>query len=82
MKELQETATMMCSDDYKERFAAEYHQLRIRIDKLVAMTKKWDRCELDFTPQCPRSIYNLQLRAMCDYMAVLELRAKVEGINL
>lgn len=82
MKELQETAVMMCSADYKERFKAEYIQLRIRTERLETMIKKWDKGELKFQPTCPRSTYDLQLRAMHDYMAVLELRAKVEGIDL
>lgn len=82
MKELQETATMMCSADYKERFSAEYYQLKTRYEKLKAMVEKWDKGELNFTPTCPRSTYDLQLRAMADYKAVLEMRAKIEGVEL
>ena len=82
MKELQETATMMCSTDYKERFRAEYYQLETRKEKLKAMVEKWDKGELSFTPTCPRSTYDLQLRAMADYKAVLEMRAKIEGVEL
>lgn len=82
MKELQETATMMCSADYKERFRAEYYQLETRKEKLKAMVEKWDKGELSFNPTCPRSTYDLQLRAMADYKAVLEMRAKIEGVEL
>ena len=82
MKELQETAAMMCSADYKERFRAEYYQLETREEKLKAMVEKWDKGELSFTPTCPRSTYDLQLRAMADYKAVLEMRAKIEGVEL
>lgn len=82
MKELQETATMMCSADYKERFRAEYYQLETRKEKLKAMVEKLDKGELSFTPTCPRSTYDLQLRAMADYKAVLEMRAKIEGVEL
>lgn len=82
MKELQETATMMCSADYKERFRAEYYQLETRYEKLKAMVEKWDKGELSFTPTCPRSTYDLQLRAMADYKVVLEMRAKIEGVEL
>lgn len=78
----QDTATMMLSDDYKERFKAEYWQLKIRYVKLMKMLKYWDKDELDFIPDCPRSIYTLQVRAMHDYLAVLEARAKIEGIEL
>lgn len=82
MKELQETATMMCSADYKERFCAEYYQLETRYEKLKAMVEKWDKGELSFTPTCLRSTYDLQLRAMADYKAVLEMRANIEGVEL
>ena len=79
---LNDTAALMASLDYKERFAAEYYQLETRYEKLQAMVKKWDKGELNFTPTCPRSTYDLQLRAMDDYKAVLEVRAKLEGVEL
>ena len=34
MLELKDTVEMMESDDYRERFKAEYHQLKIRVEKL------------------------------------------------
>lgn len=80
--ELKETAEMMLSDDYKERFRAEYNQLVIRYNKLKAMLTKWDNGRLEFTPSCNRGLYNFQIRAMADYIAVLESRAQIEGIEL
>lgn len=80
--ELKETSEMMTSSDYKERFKAEYYQNVIRRKKLGDMLEKWDKGELKFTPTCPRSIYNLQIRAMDDYIATLEARAIMEGIVL
>lgn len=80
--ELNYTVEMMTSTDYKERFKAEYYQLKIRYGKLMKMLKCWNNGELDFTPDCPRSLYTLQVRAMHDYLAVLEARAKIEGIEL
>lgn len=80
--ELKDTCSLMMSEDYKERFKAEYYQLKIRYAKLMKMLKYWDKDELDFTPDCPRSIYTLQVRAMHDYLAVLEARAKIEEIEL
>ena len=68
--------------DYKERFIAEYDQLVIRYKGLKNMLYKWDRDELDFKPTCPRSTYNLQIKAMEDYIAVLEVRAVMEGVEL
>lgn len=79
---LAETINGMISEDYKERFIAEYQQLVIRYNGLKNMLNKWDKNELPFTPTCPRSTYNMQIKAMTDYIAVLEARAVMEGINL
>lgn len=80
--ELRDTVEMMNSADYKKRFRAEYQQNVIRYQKLVAMLEKWDKEELKFEPVCPRSTYNMQIKAMTDYIAVLEARAVIEGISL
>lgn len=80
--ELRDTVVMMESADYKERFKAEYYQNVIRYEKLKAMLDKWDRGVLGFNPMCPRSTYNMQIKAMTDYIAVLEARAVMEGIKL
>lgn len=79
---LSETVEMMNSSDYKERFKAEYVQLVIRYKGLKAMLEKWDKGTLEFVPTCPRSTYNMQVKAMTDYIAVLEARAVMEGIEL
>lgn len=76
------TAVGMMSADYKERFKAEYKQLMIRFEGLKGMLKKWDEGTLPFEPTCPRSTYNMQIKAMADYMAVLEARAVIENIDL
>ena len=80
--ELKDTIDLMQSEDYKERFKAEYQQNVIRFQKLKAMLEKWDKGELNFTPDCPRGVYNLQIRAMADYISVLEARAMIENIPL
>lgn len=79
---LKDTMEMMNSEDYKERFKAEYYQLKIRYEKLDLMVDKWSADELDFTPTCNFSIYELQLEYMRKYMTILESRAKIEGIEL
>lgn len=81
-EELKDTIEMMENADYKERFKAEYYQNVIRYEKLKTMLNKWDRDELNFEPTCPRSTYNMQIRAMTDYIAVLEARAVMEEIDL
>ncbi len=80
--ELRDTVEMINSADYKKRFRAEYQQNVIRYQKLVAMLEKWDKEELKFEPVCPRSTYNMQIKAMTDYIAVPEARAVMEGISL
>ena len=40
--ELKDTATLMVSSDYKERFKAKYYQLKIRLEKLKYMLQKLD----------------------------------------
>lgn len=79
---LEETAPLMVSTNYIDRFKAEYYQLKIRLDKLKAMLEKWDRGQLNFEPTCERSIYNFQVRSMEQYLEVLEFRANVENIIL
>lgn len=76
------TAAGMISTDYKERFKAEYAQLVIRYEGLKGMLKKWDDGTLEFEPTCPRSIYNMQIKAMSEYIVVLEARAAIENVDL
>ena len=80
--ELKDTISLMTSTDYKDRFKAEYIQNVVRYKKLKAMLDKWDNGKLDFSPTCPRSTYNIQVKAMTDYIAVLEARAVMENIAL
>ena len=81
---LKRSVNLMLSEDYKDRFKAEYYQLKNRVCGLDNMLNKnkWDREELTFIPTCPRSTYRAQIRAMRDYMAILEMRAIMEGIEL
>ena len=83
---LKDTVEMMNSDDYKERFKAEYYQLVTMRGNLPAkepgMLAKWDEGTLNFEPTCPRNIYNTQIKAMVDYIEVLKARAIMEGIDL
>lgn len=76
--ELKDTVELMQSEDYKERFQAEYQQLVIRYKKLKKMYDNWDN--LSFCPRCPKSIYKMQLEAMERYLAILEARAAIEEV--
>lgn len=80
--ELRDTVDLMLSDDYKDRFKAEYLQLKIRYEKLKVMLDKWDNDELDFIPTCPREVYDEQIEGMETYLDVLTDRASLEEIDL
>ena len=77
---LNETVEMMNSENYQERFKAEYYQLKIRICGLQNMLAGWDNNKLTFAPMCPRNVYELQLKSMKDYKTLLEMRATMENI--
>jgi hypothetical protein len=78
--ELKDTIKLMTSEDYKERFLAEYWQVKIRYDKLKNMVDNWDN--LNFKPTCEKFIYKLQLNAMSQYLNILENRAIWEKVDL
>lgn len=80
--ELKDTIKLMNSENYQDRFKAEYLQVKIRYDKLKTMVEKWDKGELNFEPICPRIAYDIQLKYMKDYINILEARADIENINL
>lgn len=82
MKELHETVDMMLSEDYKERFKAEYYQTKIRYDKLHKMLIKAEAGTLEFEPTSSLLILNNQAHYMGNYLKTLEVRAEMEGIEL
>lgn len=82
MVELKNTIEMMISEDYKERFKAEYYQLETRIYKLTGMVSNYEMGTLNFTPTCPLDILEAQLNAMKVYAYALRKRAETEGIEL
>lgn len=82
MIELKDTVALMNSEDYKDRFKAEYLQTKIRCEKLHAMLIKHEAGTLDFTPTCPIMSLRKQEIAMNEYLKTLEIRAAIEGIDL
>lgn len=80
--ELKDTVQQMLSEDYKDRFKAEYYQVKIRYDKLVDMLDRWDKGQLLFSPTCPRELLWRQVTVMEDYMDLLIERSIAEGIDL
>lgn len=88
---IEETKELMISKDYKDRFLAEYWQLKNRyykLNRLIMGMKKAKSLNkpysdiLGFTPKC--SFYSLksQLYYMRKYLNLLEKRANIEDISL
>ena len=80
--ELQDTIELMNSDDFKDRFKAEYYQLKIRLEGLERMLKAYKEGTLDFKPNCSYDLLHEQLVYMKNYKRILEERAKIENIEL
>lgn len=91
--ELKDTAKMMCSEDYKERFKAEYHQTKLRYEKLKKFNDTIEAAErtrcypnikpvVEPTHDCPIELLRQQQHAMGEYLHTLELRAIIENIEL
>lgn len=75
-------SALLMKGNYKDRFKAEYIQLKTRYDRLCTMIEKWDNGTLDFVPFTPRNVYDHQLLAMDEYILALETRARYEGIDI
>ena len=82
MNNLQDTISLMNSGDFKERFQAEYFQLKIRYTGLKAMLRKYKAETLALQPKCSYELLFTQLVYMKNYMKVLEERANIEDIEL
>lgn len=80
--ELKDTIDLMNSEDYKDRFKAEYYQTKIRYNKLHVMLIKYEAGVLDFKPTCPIAKLQEQKRYMGEYLRCLEIRAAIEEIEL
>ena len=79
---LKDTVELMNSKDYKERFKAEYLQLKIRMQGLSNMLKKYKEGTLEFKPNCSYDLLNAQFKAMDMYASYLEERSEKEEIVL
>lgn len=79
---LTDTLSMMSSDDYKERFLAEYIQICVRLSKLKNMLERLDNKTLLFEPDCPYELLRKQADVMLEYGKILQERVKYENIEL
>lgn len=89
--ELKDTIGAMCSEDYKDRFMAEYYQTKIRYEKLKSFNTKieaahrtmcCDNAVEEPNHDCPPDLLLEQQSAMGQYLHLLEVRAVIEGIEL
>lgn len=84
--ELKETVELMNSEDYKERFVAEYRQVKIRYEKLKNFCNKIEVETMlgkEVTKHdCPLELLREQQKYMGLYLSVLEKRALIENILL
>lgn len=81
-EEINHTIELIKSDNYKERFRAEYFLLMWRTAKLSTLIGAINSGVVDFTPNCPVELLTEQLNAMYNYLIVLSKRAKIEHIDV
>ena len=77
--EMKDTIPLMESNDYKDRLKAEYHQTKNRCEKLHKAIVRADAGTIQ-----PKNIGLLreQIKAMGEYLYILEVRAETENIEL
>ena len=84
--ELKDTIAGMKSEDYKQRFVAEYRQTKIRYEKLKEFCNKIEAEELmgKEPPKhdCPLYLLQTHKRNMGMYLHDLEIRAIIEDVKL
>ena len=93
MSKLNKTIPLMESGDYRQRFVAEYWQLRIRYEKLRAFNRRIEaalrtaHCDPSTRVEmpkhdCPDILLIDQEDTMLRYLNLLEERAIIEKIDL
>ena len=82
MNDLVDTIPLMQSEDFKDRFKAEYYLTKVRYEKLHKMLIKYEAGTLDFELSCPPEILEKQACFMGNYLKTLEIRAEIEKIEL
>ena len=84
--ELKDTVEMMLSDDYRERFKAEYYQTKIRYEKLKKFGNEIEAAQLmageESKFNCRLMLIRDQQRHMGQYLHILEIRAEIEHIDV
>ena len=79
---LADTVSLMLSDDWKDRFIAEYLQVKIRYNKLHKLIIKREVGKLDFKTPISLNSWKEQAHHMGLYLFELEKQAAIHGIEL
>lgn len=79
---LKDTVALMSSENYKDRFIAEYWQTKIRHERLSKMIVKAEAGTLGFKLDTPLYVLSAQCSYMRQYLRQLEIRAEIENICL
>jgi hypothetical protein len=83
---LGDTINEMMSPDYRVRFVAEYHQTKIRYEKLKKFCDRIEAAKITgrIEPKhdCPIGLLREQRDVMEHYLHILEIRAEIEEIEL
>ena len=80
--DLKDTTALMNSDNYKDRFKAEFWQLKHRLNKLNDMLARYNKGTLDYIPDTPILWLKQQAHAMQDYLDALSVRCDYENIDV
>lgn len=90
--DLKDTVDLMLSDDYKDRFIAEYKQTKERYERLKHFCNRIEAVRIknlglgpdieEPAHDCPLDLLRDQQRCMGEYLHILEIRAIIEGIDL
>ena len=80
--ELKDTVELMLSDDWKDRFKAEYLQTKIRYEKLHKLIVRWEVGIIDFETPISLDSWKCQAADMGGYLYELEKQAAIHGIEL
>lgn len=83
---LSETVALMNSESYKNRLIGEYHQTKIRYEKLKDFCTRIEAAHITGTEapkhDCPLDLLREQQNIMGKYLHILEVRAFIEGVEL
>ena len=82
MMTMDQIIKLQTSEDWKDRTISEYQLLLRREEALAKMINEYERGKLKFIPNCPIQLLRMQHDIMCEYLDVLVIRAKLEGIDL